>query len=228
MLLARRPHVELMSTPEPGFAPNRVGVAVVDADPLAREGLSAIIAAEDNLSLLQETAQVNSILASGSRATPDVIFVEAGLASEDAGAVIRTLPPVASARAGDRLRARKPGGRGLPRLRGGRFGIRRANRDPTGSGDRRSPRPIGAALRSAGGRALPRAAAASAPAHLSRKHRAGAARAGTLECGDRGAARHLRRNGQATRPQAILAKLGVEDRAQAAVVALERGFARVN
>ena len=52
-----------MSTPEPGFAPDRIGVAVVDADPLAREGLRAIIAAEDNLSLLQETAQVNSILA---------------------------------------------------------------------------------------------------------------------------------------------------------------------
>ena len=44
-------------------------------NPLAREGLRAIIAAEDNLSLLQETAQVNSILASASRARPDVIFV---------------------------------------------------------------------------------------------------------------------------------------------------------
>ena len=66
-----------MSAPEPGFAPDRIGVAVVDTDPLAREGLRAIIAAEGNLSLLQETSQVNNILASASRARPDVIFVEA-------------------------------------------------------------------------------------------------------------------------------------------------------
>ena len=72
-----------MGTPARGFGPDRIGVAVVDSDPLAREGLRAIIAAEDNLSLLQETAQVNSILTSASRARPEVIFVEAGLASEE-------------------------------------------------------------------------------------------------------------------------------------------------
>src|SRR3954453_14227687 len=88
---ARRPHLESMSRPVAISAPDLIGVAVVDADPLAREGLRAIIAGEDNLSLLQETAQVNSILARASGARPDVIFVEAGLASEDAGAAIRTL-----------------------------------------------------------------------------------------------------------------------------------------
>jgi DNA-binding NarL/FixJ family response regulator len=216
-----------MSTSEPGFAPDRIDVAVVDADPLAREGLRAIIAAEDNLNLLQETAQVNSIVASASRARPDVIFVEAGLASDDAGAVIRTLR------------------RSLPHARVIAFGL--GNREEevfhvfeagaSGYVMRTAiRRDLATAVRRArsGLRYVPPeverclaqrqrrpqlTSRESTVLELLAQARSNAAIAALLGITIGTVKLHVR---------SVLAKLGVEDRAQAAVVALERGFARVN
>ena len=224
---ARRPHLESVSGSQPGVAPDRIGVAVVDTDPLAREGLRAIIAAEDNLSLLQETAQVNSILARASRARPDVIFVEAGLASEHAGAVIRTLR------------------RSLPHARVIAFGL--GNREEevfqvfeagasgylVRSAIRRD---LATAVRRArsGLRYVPAEVERCLEQRQRRPHltsrqctvlallaqaRSNAAIAELLGISVGTVKLHVR---------SVLAKLGVEDRAQAAVVALERGFARVN
>jgi DNA-binding NarL/FixJ family response regulator len=224
---ARRPHLDSMSTLERGFAPDRIGVAVVDADPLAREGLRAIIAAEDNLRLLQETAQVNSMLALASRARPDVIFVEAGLASEDAGAVIRTIR------------------RSLPHARVIAFGL--GNREEevfhvfeagasgyvvrtaiqrdlaaavrrTRSGLRYVPPEVERCLEQRQRRPQLTGRENTVLALLAQA-RSNAAIAELLGISVGTVKLHVR---------AILAKLGVEDRAQAAVVALERGFARVN
>jgi DNA-binding NarL/FixJ family response regulator len=224
---ARRPPEESMSPPEPGFLPGRIGVAVVDADPLAREGLRAFIAAEDNLSLLQETAQVNSMLARASRARPDVIFVEAGLASEHAGAMIRTIH------------------RSLPHARVIAFGL--GNREEevfhvfeagaSGYVVRTAiRRDLAAAVRRArsGLRYVPPEAERCLEQRQRRPHltsrectvlallaqaRSNVAIAELLGISVGTVKLHVR---------SILAKLGVEDRAQAALVALERGFARVN
>jgi len=225
--VARRPHLQSMSTPQQGFVPDRIGVAVVDADPLAREGLRAFIAAEENLSLLQETAQVNSMLARASRDRPDVIFVEAGLASEHAGAMIRTIR------------------RSLPHARVIAFGlgnreeevfqvfeagavgyvvrtairrdlavaIRRAR-----SGLRYLPPEVERCLEQRQGRPHLTARECTVLALLAQA-RSNAAIAELLGISVGTVKLHVR---------SVLAKLGVEDRAQAALVALERGFARVN
>jgi DNA-binding NarL/FixJ family response regulator len=199
----------------------------VDTDPLAREGFRAIIVAEDNLRLLQETAEVNSILASTSHARPDVIFVEAGLGSEHAGAVIRTLR------------------RSLPHARVIAFGL--GNReeevfqvfDAGASGyvvRTAIRRDLAAAIRRArsGLRYVPPEVdrclqrRQRRPRLTSRENtvlallaqaRTNAVIAALLGISVGTVKLHVR---------SILAKLGVEDRAQAALAALERGFARVN
>jgi len=224
---ARRPRADSIGVPEPGLAGDRIAVAVVDTDPLAREGFRAIIVAEENLRLLQETAQVNSILASASRARPDVIFVEAGLGSEHAGAAIRTLR------------------RSLPHARVIAFGL--GNReeevfqvfDAGASGyvvRTTIRRDLAAAIRRArsGLRYVPPEVERCLkqrerrPQLTSRENtvlallaqaRPNAVIAELLGISVGTVKLHVR---------SILAKLGVEDRAQAALVALERGFARVN
>jgi len=224
---ARRPRADSIGVPEPGLAGDRIAVAVVDTDPLAREGFRAIIIAEENLRLLQETAQVNSILASASRAQPDVIFVEAGLGSEHAGAAIRTLR------------------RSLPHARVIAFGL--GNREEevfqvfdagaSGYVVRTSiRRDLAAAIRRArsGLRYVPPEVERCLkqrerrPQLTSRENtvlallaqaRPNAIIAELLGISVGTVKLHVR---------SILAKLGVEDRAQAALVALERGFARVN
>ena len=224
---ARRPRADSIGVSEPGLAGDRIAVAVVDTDPLAREGFRAIIVAEENLRLLQETAQVNSILASASRARPDVIFVEAGLGSEHAGAAIRTLR------------------RSLPHARVIAFGL--GNReeevfqvfDAGASGyvvRTTIRRDLAAAIRRArsGLRYVPPEVERCLkqrerrPQLTSRENtvlallaqaRPNAVIAELLGISVGTVKLHVR---------SILAKLGVEDRAQAALVALERGFARVN
>src|SRR6185369_5260612 len=91
IVASRRRSAKSVGAPRPGRAADSIGVSVVDSDPLAREGIGALIAADGNLHLLQETARVSGVLAGAAQASPDVVFVEAGLASEHAGAAIRTL-----------------------------------------------------------------------------------------------------------------------------------------
>jgi DNA-binding NarL/FixJ family response regulator len=199
----------------------------VDADPLAREGFRALIVAEDNLRLLQETGQVNSILGTASHARPDVIFVEAGLASEHAGAVVRTLR------------------RSLPHARviAFGFGIREEEVfqifDAGASGylvRTAIRRDLAAAIRRA------RSGLRYVPPEVERclKQRQSRPRLTSRENTVLALLAQARTNATISEllgisvgtvklhVRSILAKLGVEDRAQAAVVALERGFARVN
>jgi DNA-binding NarL/FixJ family response regulator len=224
---ARRPHADLMRTPEPGLELDRIGVAVVDADPLAREGLRAIIAAEDNLSLVQNTAQVNNILAGVSRARPDVIFVEAGLASEHAGAVIRTLR------------------QSLPHARVIAFGLGNREEEVFHVFEAGA---VGYVLRSAFRRDLApairrtRSGLRYVPPEVERclEQRQRRPHLTSRECTVLALLAQARSNAAIAEllgitigtvklhVRSVLAKLGVEDRAQAAVVALERGFARVD
>jgi two-component system NarL family response regulator len=210
-----------------GGAPDRIGVAVVDADPLTREGLRAIIVAEDNLRLLQETAQVTNILANASRARPDVIFVEAGLASEHAGAVVRTLrrslphARIIAFGLGNReeevFQVFDAGASGYvvrttmrrdlaPAIRSARSGLRYVPPEVERCLEQRQRRP---ALTSRENTVVELLAQARSNAVIAQLL---GISVGTVKL-------HVR---------SILAKLGVEDRAQAALVALERGFARVN
>jgi two-component system, NarL family, response regulator len=223
----RRPPADAIGAPEPGPRPDRIGVAVVDADPLAREGLRAIIVAEENLRLLQETGQVHNLVADASRAKPDVIFVEAGLASEHAGAVIRTLR------------------RSLPHARVIAFGL--GNReeevfqvfDAGASGyvvRTAIRRDLAAAIRRArsGLRYVPPEVDRCLKQRQRRPHltsREGTVLALLAQARTNAVIAELLGISIGTvklHVRSILAKLGVEDRAQAAVVALERGFARVN
>ena len=224
---ARRPRAESIGPPEAGFAPDPIGVAVVDTDPLAREGFRALIVAEDNLRLLQETSQVNSILGTGSHARPDVIFVEAGLASEHAGAVIRTLrrslPHARVIAFGLGIREEEvfqifdAGASGYLVRTAIRRDLTRAIRRAR-SGLRYVPPEVERCLKQRQRR--PRLTSReNTVLELLAQARTNAAISELLGISVGTVKLHVR---------SILAKLGVEDRAQAAVVALERGFARVN
>jgi DNA-binding NarL/FixJ family response regulator len=223
----RRPPEDSIGPPEPGFEPDRIGVAVVDTDPLTREGLRAIIVAEDNLRLLQETGQVNNVVASAPRARPDVIIVEAGLASEHAGEVIRTLrrslphARVIAFGLGNReeevFQVFEAGASGYvvrtairrdlgPAIRRARSGLRYVPPEVERCLKQRQRRPHLTSRESTVLALLAQARSNAVIAELL------GISVGTVKL-------HVR---------SILAKLGVEDRAQAAVAALERGFARVN
>ena len=170
---------------------------------------------------------MNNILASGSRARPDVIFVEAGLASEDAGAVIRTLrrslphAQVIAFGLGNReeevFHVFEAGASG--------YVVRTAIRRDLAAAVRRARSGCATFRRrssaaSSSGNAAPISPLAKAPCSaLLAQARSNAAIAELLGISVGTVKLHVR---------SILAKLGVEDRAQAAVVALERGFARVN
>jgi DNA-binding NarL/FixJ family response regulator len=218
-----RPHASVRRAPQR----DRVGVAVLDADPLTREGIRAIIAGEEYLRLLQETDEISSILASASRSRPDVIFVEAGMASEDAGAAVRTLR------------------RSLPHARVIAFGlgnreeevfhvfdagasgyvVRTAIRrdlataiERAQSGLRYVPPEVERCLKQRQRRPRLTAREGTVLVQLAQA-RSNAEIAALLGISIGTVKLHVR---------AVLAKLGVEDRAQAALAALERGYARVN
>ena len=223
---ARRQPTQLVG-PEPGFAADSIGVSVVDSDPLTREGIRAIIAADRSLRLLQETGRVSNVLASASRDSPDVIFVEAGLASDHAGAAVRTLR------------------RSLPHARVIAFGfgtreeevfqvfeagasayvVRTAIRRDLATAIRRArsglqyvPPEAERCLRQRQRRPQLTSREGTVLALLAQA-RSNAVIAELLGISVGTVKLHVR---------SILAKLGVEDRAQAALVALERGFVRIN
>ena len=224
---ARRRSTQSVGGPEAGVESDSIGVSVVDSDPLTREGIRAIIAGDRNLRLLQETARVSSVLAYASQASPDVIFVEAGLASDDAGAAIRTLRrslPHARVIAfgfGNREEevfqvfeagasayvVRTAIRRDLaPAIRRARSGLRYVPPEAERCLRQRQRRPQ---LTSREGTVLALLAQARSNAAIAELL---GISVGTVKL-------HVR---------SVLAKLGVEDRAQAALVALERGFVRIN
>lgn len=204
-----------------------IGVSVVDSDPLAREGIRAIIAGDRSLRLLHETERVSSVLASASEEIPDVIFVEAGLGSEQAGAAIRTLR------------------RSLPHSRIIAFGF--GNREEevfqvfeagvsayvVRTAIRRDLTPAIQRARS-GLRYIPPEAKRCLKQRQRRPQltsREGVVLALLAQARSNAAIAELLGISVGTvklHVRSVLAKLGVEDRAQAALVALERGFVRMN
>lgn len=200
---------------------------MVDRDPLARQGLAAILAADRTLRLVRETADIRAVLAGASRTSPGVIFVEAGLATEDAGAAIRTLH------------------RTLPHARVIAFGL----------GDREeevfqvfdagaSAYVVRTSVRRDLGPAIERARAGLryVPPEAERclRQRERRTRLTSRENTVLVLLAQARSNATIAEllgisvgtvklhVRSVLAKLGVEDRAKAALIALERGFARIN
>jgi DNA-binding NarL/FixJ family response regulator len=204
-----------------------IGVSIVDSDPLTREGIRAIITAERDLELLQETARVSAVVATPSHPSPDLIFVEAGLASEHAGAAIRTLlrslphARVIAFGFGNReeevFRVFDAGASAYvvrtairrdlaPAIRRARSGLRYVPPEAERCLKRRERRPQLTSRESTVLALLAEARSNAVIAELL------GISVGTVKL-------HVR---------SVLGKLGVEDRAQAALVALERGFVRMN
>jgi two-component system, NarL family, response regulator len=223
----RRRSAKSVEAPRPRFAPDSIGVSVVDSDPLAREGIGALIAADANVRLLQETARVRGVLAGAAQASPDVVFVEAGLASEHAGAAIRTLR------------------RSLPHARVIAFGSGNREEEVFHVYDAGASayvvrtairRDLATAIRCA------RAGLRYVPPEAERCLRQRERRTQLTSRESTVLAMLAQARSNATiaellgisvgtvklHVRSILAKLGVEDRAQAALVALERGFVRIH
>jgi len=223
----RRPRKKSDGRPNNEAAPDSLGVSIVDSDPLTREGIRAMLTAEVNLQLVHEAAHVSTLVASASQSSPDLILVEAGLASEHAGAAIRTLR------------------RSLPHARVIAFGfgnreeevfqvfeagalayiVRTATRRDlvlairrVRSGLRYVPPEAERCLKRRQRRPELTSRERTVLALLA-EARSNAVIAEILGISIGTVKLHVR---------SVLAKLGVEDRAQAAVVALERGLARMN
>ena len=224
---ARRPHLESDRDRDVRVAPGSLGVSIVDSDPLAREGIRAMITAERDLQLLQETARVSSVVATASQSSPDLIFVEAGLASEHAGAAIRTLR------------------RSLPYARVIAFGFGNREEEVFQVFDAGASayvvrtairRDLATAIRCAraGLRYIPPEADRCLRQRERRTQltsREGTVLAMLAQARSNATIAELLGISIGTvklHVRSILAKLGVEDRAQAALVALERGFVRIH
>jgi DNA-binding NarL/FixJ family response regulator len=72
-----------------GTAP--IGIAVVDADALTRDGIGVIVSRQQDMRLLTEADDVSTAVARLAGARPDVVFIEAWLASENEGAAVRVM-----------------------------------------------------------------------------------------------------------------------------------------
>jgi DNA-binding NarL/FixJ family response regulator len=203
-----------------------IGVTVVDADALSRDGIKAIVAGQPEMRVLDETSDVDAALASLRRARPDVIVVEAWMASENDGAAIRamlhSLPSAKiiafglGSREEEIFHVLDAGASGYLLRSAIRTdlvtAIRRAQ-----SGDRYIPPEVERRFRRRQRRPQLTPRERTVLSLLARA-RSNAAIAAVLGISIGTVKLHVK---------SVLAKLGVEDRAEAAVVALERGFARV-
>ena len=227
----RRSAVRMMTDAVPRRALTRpqaavsVRIAVVDGDVLTREGIAAIVGRTHGVQLLGATADVATAIASWEETPPEVIFVEAWRASESEGSGIRTL-----------LRA-------LPTTRVIAFGAGLCEEEAFHVLDAgASGYVVRDCLKTDLMRAVRvvRAGESYVPAGiqelLNRRQRRPSLtprELGVLEL-----LAHARSNAAIAavlgiavgtaklHVKAILAKLGVEDRAEAAVVAMERGLSR--
>jgi DNA-binding NarL/FixJ family response regulator len=203
-----------------------IGVTVVDDDSLTRDGIRSIVAGQSDMRVLDETSDVNAALASLRRARPDVIFVEAWMASENDGAAVRamlrSLPSAKILAFGLGKREEEifhvldAGASGYLLRSAIRTDLVTAIRQAQ-SGDRYIPPEVARCFRrrQRRPRLTPREKTVLG---LLAQARSNAAIAAVLGISIGTVKLHVK---------AVLAKLGVEDRAEAAVVALERGFARV-
>jgi two-component system, NarL family, response regulator len=205
----------------------RVGVVVIDDQPIVRTGLRAMLACQRDMRFLGEAEDLESALVAVERLRPDVILVDATLAGCDDAAVLRAV-----------LRAVP----GTPILA---LGLRDGDEEifqvlaagAAGYLLKTAAVPeLIVAIREtyAGGRYLSRKVQAQLderrrwPVLTARQRevvallaegRTNAAIAAVLDISSGTVKLHVK---------SILAKLGAEDRAEAAIVALRRGFARIS
>jgi DNA-binding NarL/FixJ family response regulator len=78
----------LVAFPRSG-TPTRV--AIVDGDALTRDGIRAVVAMHPDMRIVAEMADLGTACSQLPAARPDVVLVEAGLGSGDDGAAVRTL-----------------------------------------------------------------------------------------------------------------------------------------
>lgn len=199
---------------------------VVDGDVLTRDGIRAIVASQRDLHLVDETVDMETAIEHLPALRPDVVFVEAWLASENDGAgvraMLRSLPTTKIIAFGlgrheeEIFHALDAGVSG--------YVIRNSIKtelvvaiDSVQSGRRYIPLEVHRVLRDRQRR----------PSLTKRERgvlellaaaRSNATIAAVLGISIGTVKLHVK---------SILAKLGVEDRAEAALVAMERGFARV-
>lgn len=222
--------------PSPESAPARkavglarhalIRVAVVDEDPLTRDGIRAILAAERDLCLIDEAPDLPGAVMRLPMARPDVVFVEAGLAAEHQGAGVRALVRSLSGvqilvfgqgrREEEIFHALDAGASGYVLRSTIKTELVTATRWAQ-AGRRYLPLEIQRRLadRQRRPQLTPRE---KAVLELLAHARSNATIAAVLGISIGTVKLHVK---------AILAKLGVEDRAEAALVAMERGFSRL-
>jgi DNA-binding NarL/FixJ family response regulator len=199
---------------------------VIDPDGLTREGIRKIVERQADLCILADGPDLETALLELSRAQPDVLLVEGWLAAESGGAAIRTL---LGALPGTKILAFGSGRREeevFHVLEAGACGylIRESLRDELAIATRWArvgrcyiPREILQMLEERRRRPqlTPRERGVL---ELLAHARSNATIAAVLGIAVGTVKLHVK---------AILAKLGVEDRAEAGLVAIERGFARL-
>ncbi|HEX2659445.1 MAG TPA: response regulator transcription factor [Polyangia bacterium] len=84
-----RPRPAPATSPGPGRS--TLGVAIVDDDSLTRGGMRALIASQRDMRVLDEASDTSTALATLAVARPDLVIVEARLAGANQGAAIRTI-----------------------------------------------------------------------------------------------------------------------------------------
>jgi two-component system, NarL family, response regulator len=203
-----------------------IGIAVVDGDALTRDGIGAIVARRHDMRLLAEADDVNAAVERLAKTQPDVVFIEAWLASENEGAavrlMVRSLPTA-------KIIAFGPGRceeEAFHVLNAGASGyvIRNAIKTElvaairtTRSGHLYVPIEIQRLL-AARQRRSPLTARERGVLELLVRARSNATIAAVLGISIGTVKLHVK---------SILAKLGVEDRGEAALAAMERGFSRL-
>ncbi len=204
-----------------------LGVVVIDDQPFARMGVKVMVDSQRDMKFLAEAEDLAGALAAVARTRPDVVLVDATLAGANGAAMLRSV-----------LRS-VPGARVLALgLRDGDEGIFQMLEAGAAGYVLKTARPREVLLAIREANAGRRYLSAGAEAQLERRGRSpvltgrqrdvlallaegrtNATIAAVLEIAPGTVKLHVK---------SILAKLGVEDRAEAAVVALRRGFARLS
>jgi DNA-binding NarL/FixJ family response regulator len=209
----------------PRAAGARVGVALLDPDPVTRAGLRAIATGNDALQVLAELDDADAALRTLPDARPRVIVMEAGVAADNEGAAVKAILAAApdvkiiafglGTREEELFRVFDAGASG--------YLIRTTLASDLGpaikrveAGKRYIPAEVQRRLHDRQGRLAltPREKDVLA---LLAKARSNATISAVLNISLGTVKLHVR---------AILAKLGAEDRAEAAVIAFQRGFVR--
>jgi len=201
-----------------------IDVVVIDDDPLTRVGIRTLLGQEEGTRVLDDLGDMTTTLAGLSVIRPDVALVDAALAADDGGAAIRAILRSApdakiiafgtGSREEEIFRVLEAGAKGYL-LRGAAERELASAIRCVRAGDRYIPAAVEAKLRRRQTRRelTPREMDV---VHLLARARTNAAIAAALGIAPGTVKLHVK---------SIMAKLGVEDRAEAGLVAIERGLA---